>query len=132
MIYTLTIKCIFGIYLEEECIRVIEIEEDSPLFVLHHAIQEAIDFGKDHPYEFYAGSGYRNKQRSYTDDIPLNKVYPLNRLKLYYLFDFGDYWTFEIRKGRKIKEPEPGVEYPRLIESIGPDPEQYPYFEEDE
>jgi len=50
--------------------------------------------------------------------------------KLYYLFDFGDHWTFEIRKARGAKKPEVDVEYPRVVEAIGPDPEQYPTWED--
>jgi hypothetical protein len=64
-------------------------------------------------------------------EIPLNKVYPLpERMKLYYWFDFGDDWKFQITKDRKVKASESKVKYPRVIESIGPDPKQYPNFEE--
>ena len=62
--------------------------------------------------------------------IILKDIYPLGRKRLYYLFDFGDQWTFEIRRHRKAKEPEAGVKYPRVVESIGPNPEQYPNYEE--
>ena len=47
-----------------------------------------------------------------------------------YLFDFGDKWTFEVRKLRGSKTPEAGVKYPRIIEAIGPNPQQYPIHEE--
>lgn len=141
MIYTLGVECILGSHLTEQCIRVIEIAEDDSLFSLHEAIQDAVDFDRDHLFDFYAGRNMRNTKIIYSDwehrdtmigdydSIKLNQVYPLKNLKLYYLFDFGDSWYFEIRKMRGKKEPIPGVKYPRLIESIGPNPLQYPPFE---
>jgi len=53
----------------------------------------------------------------------------LGRKRLYYLFDFGDNWKFEIRRHRKTKEAEAGVEYPRVVMTSGPNPEQYPSYE---
>jgi len=55
----------------------------------------------------------------------LKDIYPLGRKKLYYLFYFGDSWPFEIRKARGVKKPESDVKYPRVVEAIGPAPEQY-------
>jgi hypothetical protein len=47
-------------------------------------------------------------------------------MKLFYHFDFGDDWRFEIRKMRnKPKEPEARVRYPRVIEAKGPKLRQY-------
>ena len=47
-----------------------------------------------------------------------------------YWFDFGDDWYFTIRKSRKKPfDTTPGVEYPRVIEKVGADPEQYPDWE---
>jgi hypothetical protein len=139
VIYTLTVKCVSGAYLQEECVRVIEISEDATLEELHLAIQDAVQFDNDHLYEFYAGRNWRNRQIMFAEDVEewdemagvfaeqtLGDVYPLEGLKLYYHFDFGDDWIFEIRKARKEKACEPGVAYPRVIESRGPDPTQYP------
>ena len=53
MILTLTIECVWGVYLKEECIRVIEIDEKASLYDLHDAIQDAVNFGRDHPFEFF-------------------------------------------------------------------------------
>jgi len=52
-----------------------------------------------------------------------------DRPKLYYWFDFGDDWTFEITKDRRIKSAEPRVKYPRVVGATGPNPEQYPELE---
>lgn len=141
MIYTLTVECIFGRFLQAECGRVIEIQDDATLEDLHFAIQSAVSFDNDHLYDFHAGRNYRHRKVQYasSDDwgeaegayskIQLRDVYPLGSLKLYYIFDFGDSWTFEIRKSRRVHAPEPRVRYPRVIERRGPDPEQYPSCE---
>jgi len=144
MILTLTIECVRGVYLKEACIRVVEIDEAASLYELHEAIQDAVGFGRDHPFEFFlanSSSPYAVKERlsekeeweDREDDffrIRLMDIWPAGRKRLYYLFDFGDKWTFEIRKKRGKRQPEPGAKYPRLIEAIGPNPEQYPRFEE--
>lgn len=51
--------------------------------------------------------------------------------KLLYLFDYGDEWRFVV-KFMRAEEAEPGVAYPRLVESVGEAPEQYPAFGEEE
>lgn len=143
MIITLTVQCVFGAYLKGECLRVIEIDEEACLYKVHEAIQSAVDFDHDHPFEFFlanTASPFARKHRLTEKEeweereadfwrIKLKDIYPLARKRLFYLFDFGDNWTFEIRKHRKAKEPEPGVNYPRVVKAIGPNPEQYPNFE---
>jgi hypothetical protein len=147
------------------------------LYGLHAAIQEAVKFDNDHPFEFYAARTERSRPRypigaeavemglgaipskptlrrdigwlagfgfdepparhaagltwavrlAVVDDPELRFVFPLpERLKLYYWFDFGDDWKFEIRRARHGKEPASRVTYPRVIERIGPDPKQGP------
>jgi len=144
MILTLTIECVRGAYLKESCLRAIEIDEKASLYDLHDAIQDAVEFGRDHPFEFflantsspYAAKKWLTEKDEWEDKegdfcrICLMDIWPSGRKKLYYLFDFGDKWTFEIRKKRGSKEPERGVKYPKLIKAIGPNPEQYPRFEE--
>jgi hypothetical protein len=144
MILTLTIECVRGAYLRERYIRVIEIHAKASLYDLHDAIQDTVKFGRDHPLEFflanssspYAVKKWLTEKKEWEDKeddfcrIRLTDIWPTGRKKLYYLFDFGDKWTFEIRKGRGGKEPEQGVKYPRLLKAIGPNPEQYPRYEE--
>ena len=141
MIYTLRVECVWATYPREECVRVIEIDEKDPLYSLHYTINKSVDFDFDHLWDFFAGRhpGHRKilfsetqdwaRREIYYEDVQLSEVYPLPKnLKLYYFFDYGDSWVFEIRKARKLKEPEPGVKYPRVIERIGPNPEQYPHI----
>ena len=145
MIWTLKVTCIFGLYLEEECVRVIEVDSRSSLMDLHDAIQDAVDFDQDHLFEFFAGRHWRNRKVKFEDSLEwedmfdtyaslsLEDIYPLEKgLKLYYHFDFGDDWYFEITRSRKKPtDPEPGVKYPRAVERIGPNPDQYPTWEDD-
>jgi len=143
MIWTLTIECDSGRFLAHECIRVIELKSDASLLDLHDAIQDAVGFDRDHLFEFFAGRHRRNRELVYADtfdsedafdayaNISLEKVFPLpSKCRLFYHFDFGDDWYFKIKKSRKKPfEPTPGVKYPRVIERIGPNPEQYPNSE---
>ncbi|MFV9691694.1 MAG: IS1096 element passenger TnpR family protein, partial [Desulfobacteria bacterium] len=117
----------------------------SSLLDLHDTIQDVVDFDRDHPFEFFAGRNYRNRKLVFGNsfdweenadtyaETTLEQVYPLPKsCKLYYHFDFGDDWYFEIRKGRKKpREPEPGIRYPRIVESIGPAPQQYGSWEDE-
>lgn len=138
MIWTLRVECIRGMHWKEECVRVIEIESSASIYDLHYAIQRAVQFDNDHGYQFYSGRAERNRAvdigYDYDDNIriTLDSIYPLPKYhKLFYWFDFGDDWIFEIRKSRKKpRDPEPGVSYPRVVEAIGPNPEQCPDTDE--
>ena len=131
-----------------ECVRVIEIESDDSFLHLHEAIQDAVDFDNDHLFQFYLGrhpdqqaytiggepgwNGY-NPVKRYSK-IKISSIWPLpTGCKLYYLFDFGDNWVFQINKTRhKDKVAHPGMVYPRVIEAKGKNPEQYPDWEYEE
>jgi hypothetical protein len=139
MIWTLRIACVRGRYQEGEWIRCVELDSTSTLLDLHDLIQEVIRFDRDHLFEFFGGRNDRHRSVTFDgagdedgasqndDAMPLEQVFPLPKnLKLYYHFDFGDDWIFEIRKTRaKPKEPAARVKCPRVIEKIGPNPRQY-------
>jgi hypothetical protein len=138
MILTLTVRCVWGAYLNGDCVRVIEIDDEATLFDLHNAIQDAVAFDRDHPFSFFVANSFTGVKRWLSDQenwddvvddflaTRLTDVFPLGRKKLHYVFDFGDDWTFEIRKARKVTTPVPGVKYPRVVASEGDNPEQYP------
>lgn len=140
-IYTLTIELESGMYADSPWRRVIELSEDTDLYALHRYIQKIIEFDNDHLFEFVVGKNWRKRERVYGEegefgngergelDSKLNEVYPITGSKLYYHFDFGDSWRFKIKKGRKKKHVEKGVTYPRIIESEGENPDQYPQYE---
>ena len=140
MIWTLKVKFC---HVEPECHHLIEIDADASLIDLHMAIQEAVNFDNDHLFEFFLGRHPRNRAvkignsggwgdfdpYEIYEKVELSEVFPLpaKGLKLFYLFDFGDSWYFQITKTRrKEKDPEPGVTYPRVVEKKGENPEQYP------
>jgi hypothetical protein len=143
MILKLTIECVFGLYLEERWVRVVEIEDQASLLDLHNLIQDEVKFDRDHLINFFLAnspSPYAHKERMSEADrwedrdddykrITLSELYPLRGKRLYYMFDFGDNWLFEIRMRLKSKKPDPGAAYPRIVERIGPNPQQYPNME---
>jgi len=47
-----------------------------------------------------------------------------------YLFDYGDEWRFKVRVHAINENADPEAEYPRLVESVGEAPEQYPAWDE--
>ncbi len=140
-IYTLTIDCVWGAYLEEPCTRVIECKDDTSLLDLHSIIQKAVQFDDDHLFEFFAGRSVRKREMLFSTnedepelddyaDVTLKRIWPLpERMKLFYWFDYGDDWKFQIKKGRAVTPRTKGARYPRVIREIGPNPKQYPDFE---
>lgn len=141
-LWILRIECVGGAYYSSEWIRRVEIDSNSSLSDLQYHINKMIDFDFDHLYDFYASRTFRSKKLWFTEDgefnsdidynsIPLSNIYPLPKsLKLYYFFDYGDSWTFEIRRERKKVHRDPNIKYPRIVEAIGENPEQYPSYEE--
>lgn len=115
---------------DEPWSKVVEVKENFTFRQLHKYIQKIVEFDDDHLYEFYVGKNPRNLSNAISKDAKLNEIYPLTGYKIYYLFDFGDSWLFQIKKSRKNIEENKQVEYPRLIKSTGVNPEQYPEYEE--
>lgn len=73
---------------------------------LHRAIQALVKFDDDHLYEFYLGRTWRGRKPIFDDesekDLTLAEVFPLpKKFKLFYLFDFGESWIFEISRPSK-------------------------------
>ncbi len=139
MIWTFKIELLFGYHTVEEWMRVIEIDCSSTLEDLHFVIQDTVGFDNDHLYEFYTARTERSRDRVRFDneneeiyELTLEDLYPLEkRKKLFYLFDYGDHWLFNISKIRKKPhKPEKDIKYPRIIEKTGKNPEQYPEWEE--
>jgi len=120
--------------------REIEVLGSHTLDDLHMTIQEAFDFdaAPTHLYSFFmSGKAWdRHSEICHpdADGHPATrvKIEPLNlkpKQKFLYLFDYGDEWQFEVEF---LKEGtyEKAV-YPRIIDSRGKAPEQYPDCEEE-
>lgn len=139
----LKITCVRGAYLTDDCVRVVAMDDSASLLDLHYIIQEAVSFDDDHLFEFFTANSDSPRAKrnwfSMTEDwddrrgefgaIELGEIWPLGRKKLYYWFDFGDAWIFEVRKLRSSKA-DASISTPRILERIGPNPVQYPKWEE--
>lgn len=62
-------------------------------------------------------------------ETPILSVFSAARPKWCYLFDYGDDWTFEVAFLR-LEPREPKARYPKVLESKGTPPEQYPDTDE--
>jgi hypothetical protein len=115
---------------DERWIRVIEVKEDFTIEELHDYIQEIVGFDNDHMYEFFIGKNRKNISGAISEHTNLNEIYPMTGVKLYYFFDYGGHWIFQIKKSRKRVVEDVKVKYPRIVKSMGVNPEQYPEYGE--
>ena len=134
MIWTLQIKLLSGRWASKPWEATIAVAAAKTLDDLAYFIRRTLDFDDDHMQTFYVARSPWSQQR-YGAELGggrfsprLESLYPLPRnRKLFYLFDFGDNWIFQIARTRKKPfTPESGIDYPRLISEIGERPEQYP------
>jgi hypothetical protein len=141
MIITLKLEGAYGSLdpSSKDWYRMIEIDSSSDLETLHLCIQDAIEFENDHLYEFFIANSPQSYEKIHFDSeneglwtYSVGDLFPLGKhKKLFYLFDYGDSWYFRITKSRKAeKEQEDGVIYPRVVEKVGENPEQYPDCED--
>jgi len=131
-------------YLEGDWVREFETSSNNTLTDLHLDILEIIGFDNDHLYDFFGGRRLSNRKVIFSENenwevrenvfrsTVLEDIYPLpQNIKLYYIFDYGDRWTFRIIKSRKKpQEVDKNQKYPRVIKEIGKNPHQYPIYEE--
>jgi hypothetical protein len=135
MIETLKIKLLSGMYAQYEWECALEINTDHSLDELHQAILCAVGFDNDHMYEFCIASSFYsgNAQRISCDNDKViqetvETIFSKTKgKKLFYMFDYGDSWLFQINKSRKKRFSEkPDTFYPKVILESGIKPEQYP------
>jgi hypothetical protein len=141
MIWTLQIRLLSGRWADKPWAVTIALDASSTLEDLHHIIQQAADFDNDHLYGFYVARTPWSRDRVRYDDededgresdalftTTLEDLFPLPKdRRLFYLFDYGDYWIFQISQTRKKPfVAEPGIDYPCLIGESGEKPPQYP------
>jgi len=137
MIYTLFIKCACGPNLIEPFERTVEVPSHFALDELHWLILDLVAFdGEDHLSGFYVARSWKGPKAWLLDDSEetpwertLEEIYPLPAKRyLYFLYDFGVSWIFEIQK-EKEKAEEDGADYPCLIKSVGSPPTEYPVMD---
>jgi hypothetical protein len=135
--------------------RSIAVRADQTLADLHDALQAAFDWDNDHLYAFWLdGKFWSRNGTQYVHpfelelnpfegwDLPIAKprrksaAVRLSRLQLApgqriaYLFDFGDEWHVRLTL-REITTAD-GDPYPRILESVGEAPPQYPDYDADD
>lgn len=131
--------------------RTVALRSDQKLLDLHEVLRCAFDWDDDHLYSFWLkGDFWANDGSEYTHPFhaeanvlgpfapnppPRSADTRLNRLRLKkgqriaYLFDFGDEWRLSLMF-REIIAADDGP-YPRVIETVGKAPPQYPDYDED-
>jgi hypothetical protein len=125
--------------------RRVAMRGDQTLADLHLALQEAFEWADDHLYAFWLDGVHWSRHgvefthpghaRELDDPQTRSARVRLGDLglelgqKIAYLFDFGDQWRVELTVARV--DADDGGAYPRLLESIGEAPPQYPDLEED-
>jgi hypothetical protein len=131
-VYTLSIDYVGSGYLGEKFQRVIEVPCDMSLSSLHLLIQHLTGFDDEKIHDLYVASSIRGKKLWYKRQgewksdgrsafsVPIDQVFVRNtKRKLYYSFEFGDNWLFEIgRKGEK-GSPVSDKKYPRVVHAEG-------------
>ena len=120
--------------------RRVAVRGDQTLADLHLALQDAFDWGDDHLYAFWLDGSYWSRHGvEFTEPRHAKEIGdPQTRSarvrlgdlalepgqKIAYVFDFGDEWRVELTVARV--DADDGGAYPRLLESIGKAPPQYP------
>ncbi len=133
-------RYIFNASLGRGLWRRIAIDAQEPLDVLAGVILDAYAFDHDHLYEF----SYRNRygvkesvQHPYMDEGPWTSEVRVGDVPLAlgqsmtYLFDFGDWWEFEVTL-EQIEAAGEGAEGPAVLDGRGGAPEQYPSWDDEE
>jgi hypothetical protein len=105
---------------------------------LAKAILDTVDFDHDHLDEFYIASSAYGKRSALVSktraeladeqvtDITLSEILPLpKKKKLYYLFDPGDGWRFEITASGKTATAMADKSSTHILEQSGVRPLQY-------
>ncbi len=126
--------------------RTLAVAAGDSLYDLAYTIVNSFDFDFDHCFGFYNNfkDSYRSTEgyelfadmdeQSQFPGVKKTGIYnaynEINK-KLLFLYDFGDNWEF-ITQLIKIEDFKTGEKYPKVIDSAGDSPEQYPYYDEED
>ncbi|MCL2323336.1 MAG: plasmid pRiA4b ORF-3 family protein, partial [Oscillospiraceae bacterium] len=125
---------------ESDTWRTIRLSHEHTLEDLHNAIQTAFDFDDDHLYAFYingnsktgreikgcpfGGEDFFGEDEITSDKVTIGDLELYKGARIYYVFDFGDNWEFDI----VVKEIDKNAPFPidaEIVESKGKSPQQY-------
>ncbi len=140
------VTCVAGPWLDDECVRVIDLPEHANLYDLHVAIQDAVDFDEEFPFHFFTALAPEAARMMIPEglqpdvdpadfdpdvyeDFPVFAHVKANaKRSLFYVFgsEYDD-WIFKIQHTGTSHAPVEGEFYPLVCDalSIGPNPEQY-------
>ena len=120
--------------------RRVAVRGDQTLADLHKALRDAFRWADDHLYAFWLDGAYWSRRGvEFTDPgharelgdaqtrsarVRLGDLGLEPGQKIAYVFDFGDEWRVDLTVAR-VDADDGGV-YPRLLESTGEAPPQYP------
>ena len=118
----------------------IAISSESTLEALVPAILDSVNFDNDHLYEFT----YRDRfgatvtathpemdEGVATDEVQIGELPLRPGETMTFHFDFGDDWMFTVKLER-IDPPSKKMKLPKILESHGKAPEQYPHEDDDD
>lgn len=146
MINRLRIHCVSGPWLEEECVRYLDLPDTANLYDLHLAIQDAVQFDDEFSFYFFIAVSPTAKRGMvpaelddgfepesidtdvYEDIGAMETLRACGRKTLFYAFmsEYDD-WVFKVQPTGEASPPVDGEFYPLVRDelSVGPNPEQY-------
>jgi hypothetical protein len=119
--------------LKPKVYRDIEIDSAASLSAFADAITAAFEFDVEQPFGFYSklDKDYRTSPEKYehadetASQTAVSKAFAKAGKKMLFVFDFDAEWIFQVELV-KVGGKKPGTRYPRLLNSSGDAPEQYP------
>ena len=125
---------------DEEVFRDIDIKENQTLEDLHNSIQLAFEFDNSQMASFYLSDEEWVKGEEITlfdmndassanelqvmKDLKLSELVDEEKLKMIYIFDFMNVWTFYLDLSQVLKSSSK-VKYPSIVNFVGDAPKQY-------
>ena len=118
--------------------RLIAMPADATLDTLVSWILRSVNFDSDHLYKFTYSDRLGATLRAlhpYMEESPSTDEIPIGTLPLEpgrtmeLVYDFGDNWEFTVKLER-IEPPGAKVKAPKILESHGKSPRQYPRWDE--
>ncbi len=116
--------------------RRIAIPADQTLDALAYAVLDAVEFDHDHLYRFQyqnrfgllerVNHPYMEDEGPWTDEVLVGEVPLRVGQTMTYVFDFGDWWEFEVTLERV--DPDMAIEEPVVLEKHGEPPVQYGWY----
>jgi hypothetical protein len=132
---------------DDEVYRDIEISGDASLYKLAEVINNVFGFDFDHAFGFYDNQKNLFKSKEFYElfkdmgegsegarsvkKTRVAEAFERNRKVMIFLFDYGDGWTFHVKRTGSEDRAAPKAFW-KLTKSVGDAPPQYPDYEEED